>query len=32
MKPSALLDGITAANPQKMGKRLLVDNVRILSF
>lgn len=32
MKPSELLDGITAANPQKMGKRLLVDNVRILSF
>lgn len=32
MKPSELLDGITATNPQKMGKRLLVDNVRILSF
>ncbi len=32
IKSSALIDGVTAANPQKMGKRLLVDNVRILSF
>jgi predicted peroxiredoxin len=32
MKSSNLIDGITAANPQKMGQRLLVDNVRILSF
>ncbi len=32
MKASELIDGITAANPQKMGQRLLVDNVRILSF
>lgn len=29
---TALIDGITAANPQKMGKRLLGENARILSF
>ncbi|MGH1406720.1 MAG: hypothetical protein ACRBBJ_09215 [Rhodomicrobiaceae bacterium] len=32
MKLTALIDGVTSANPQKMGKRLTVDNVRILSF
>ncbi len=32
VKLTALIDGITAANPQKMGKRLLGENARILSF
>lgn len=29
---SALIDGVTAANPKKMGSRLIEENVRILSF
>jgi hypothetical protein len=29
---SALIEGVTAANPTKMGARLVSDNVRLLSF
>ncbi len=29
---SALIEGVTAANPKEMGARLLEDNARILSF
>ena len=32
LEPSALLDGITAANPDTMAARLLVEDVRIMSF
>ncbi len=32
LQADALIDGVTAANPEKMAARLLADDTRILSF
>ena len=32
LQADALIDGITAANPEVMAARLLADNTRIMSF